>query len=218
MPIVLAVIARRSAWWTLNRTRFGRRVCAIGSNQGGGRRDRTAGRSYPCARLHPRRRRGGDVGPLPECPAPEGLGPAGRRLRAGRHHRGDHRWHEPERWSGHGRGHDPGCTDARDHQERSQPAQRAARVAAHQRRGRPRGSARRAGTAGAPRGPHGGDGHAFATLLDVWGGLVGDVGHRPRPGRPHRRCRGARPELPQRVERAVHPARERLSWASPPRA
>ncbi len=33
MPIVLAVIVAVLAWWTLNRTRFGRRVCAIGSNR-----------------------------------------------------------------------------------------------------------------------------------------------------------------------------------------
>ena len=33
MPIVLAAIVAVLAWWTLNRTRFGRRVCAIGSNR-----------------------------------------------------------------------------------------------------------------------------------------------------------------------------------------
>ncbi len=33
MPIVLAAVAAVLAWWTLNRTRFGRRVCAIGSNR-----------------------------------------------------------------------------------------------------------------------------------------------------------------------------------------
>jgi ribose/xylose/arabinose/galactoside ABC-type transport system permease subunit len=33
MPIILAVIAAVLAWWTLNRTRFGRRVCALGSNR-----------------------------------------------------------------------------------------------------------------------------------------------------------------------------------------
>ncbi|MEO5873442.1 MAG: ABC transporter permease [Streptosporangiaceae bacterium] len=33
MPIVLAVVAAGLAWWTLNRTRFGRWVCAIGSNR-----------------------------------------------------------------------------------------------------------------------------------------------------------------------------------------
>ena len=33
MPIVLAAIVAVLAWWALNRTRFGRRVCAIGSNR-----------------------------------------------------------------------------------------------------------------------------------------------------------------------------------------
>ena len=33
MPIVLAAIVAILAWWALNRTRFGRRVCAIGSNR-----------------------------------------------------------------------------------------------------------------------------------------------------------------------------------------
>lgn len=33
MPIVLAVVVAVLAWWALNRTRFGRRVCAIGSNR-----------------------------------------------------------------------------------------------------------------------------------------------------------------------------------------
>ena len=33
MPIVLAAIIAPLAWWTLNRTRFGRRVCAVGSNR-----------------------------------------------------------------------------------------------------------------------------------------------------------------------------------------
>lgn len=33
MPIVLAVLAAVLAWWTVNRTRFGRWVCAIGSNR-----------------------------------------------------------------------------------------------------------------------------------------------------------------------------------------
>ena len=33
MPIVLAVLAATLGWWTINRTRFGRWVCAIGSNR-----------------------------------------------------------------------------------------------------------------------------------------------------------------------------------------
>ncbi|RAO32641.1 Inner membrane ABC transporter permease protein [Micromonospora noduli] len=33
MPVVLAIIATISAWWTMNRTRFGRWVCAVGSNR-----------------------------------------------------------------------------------------------------------------------------------------------------------------------------------------
>ncbi|WP_144124166.1 ABC transporter permease [Catellatospora sichuanensis] len=33
MPIVLAVFATAAAWWTMNRTRFGRWVCAVGSNR-----------------------------------------------------------------------------------------------------------------------------------------------------------------------------------------
>ncbi|GAA1017505.1 hypothetical protein Aple_032130 [Acrocarpospora pleiomorpha] len=33
MPIVLAVVASALAWWAVNRTRFGRWVCAIGSNR-----------------------------------------------------------------------------------------------------------------------------------------------------------------------------------------
>ncbi|WP_066367230.1 ABC transporter permease [Herbidospora mongoliensis] len=33
MPIVLAVAVAALAWWTINRTRFGRWVCAIGSNR-----------------------------------------------------------------------------------------------------------------------------------------------------------------------------------------
>ena len=53
------------------------------------------------------------------------------------------------------------------------------------------------------------DGHAGGSLLDA-GSAVGDVGHRHRPPRPHRRRRGARRELPERIERAVHPARERV--------
>lgn len=33
MPIILAAIATVAAWWTLNRLRFGRWVCALGSNR-----------------------------------------------------------------------------------------------------------------------------------------------------------------------------------------
>ncbi|GAA1376305.1 ABC transporter permease [Catellatospora chokoriensis] len=33
MPIVLAVVATAAGWWAMNRTRFGRWVCAIGSNR-----------------------------------------------------------------------------------------------------------------------------------------------------------------------------------------
>jgi len=33
MPIVLAAAATALAWWTVNRTRFGRWICAIGSNR-----------------------------------------------------------------------------------------------------------------------------------------------------------------------------------------
>jgi ribose/xylose/arabinose/galactoside ABC-type transport system permease subunit len=33
MPIVLAVVAAALGWWTITRTRFGRWVCAIGSNR-----------------------------------------------------------------------------------------------------------------------------------------------------------------------------------------
>jgi ribose/xylose/arabinose/galactoside ABC-type transport system permease subunit len=33
MPIVLAVVATGLAWWVINRTRFGRWVCAVGSNR-----------------------------------------------------------------------------------------------------------------------------------------------------------------------------------------
>ncbi|WP_433374749.1 ABC transporter permease [Streptosporangium sp. CA-115845] len=33
MPVVLAVAAALAAWWVVNRTRFGRSVCAIGSNR-----------------------------------------------------------------------------------------------------------------------------------------------------------------------------------------
>ncbi|GIH02287.1 ribose ABC transporter permease [Rhizocola hellebori] len=33
MPIVLAVIATVVAWWAMNRTRFGRWVCSVGSNR-----------------------------------------------------------------------------------------------------------------------------------------------------------------------------------------
>jgi ribose/xylose/arabinose/galactoside ABC-type transport system permease subunit len=33
MPIVLTVVATGVAWWTVNRTRFGRWICAIGSNR-----------------------------------------------------------------------------------------------------------------------------------------------------------------------------------------
>ncbi|MDI1463519.1 ABC transporter permease [Catellatospora sp. KI3] len=33
MPIVLVVAATAAAWWAMNRTRFGRWVCAIGSNR-----------------------------------------------------------------------------------------------------------------------------------------------------------------------------------------
>jgi ribose/xylose/arabinose/galactoside ABC-type transport system permease subunit len=33
MPIVLATIATALAWWAMNRTRFGRWVCAVGSNR-----------------------------------------------------------------------------------------------------------------------------------------------------------------------------------------
>ncbi|MGN9810428.1 ABC transporter permease [Micromonospora sp. BQ11] len=33
MPILLAVLATALAWWTVNRTRFGRWVCAVGSNR-----------------------------------------------------------------------------------------------------------------------------------------------------------------------------------------
>ncbi|GHJ47161.1 ribose ABC transporter permease [Catellatospora sp. TT07R-123] len=33
MPIVLVAVATAAAWWAMNRTRFGRWVCAIGSNR-----------------------------------------------------------------------------------------------------------------------------------------------------------------------------------------
>lgn len=33
MPIVLATLAAAATWWTVNRTRFGRWICAVGSNR-----------------------------------------------------------------------------------------------------------------------------------------------------------------------------------------
>ncbi|HCT76308.1 MAG TPA: ribose ABC transporter permease [Micromonosporaceae bacterium] len=33
MPVLLAIVAGVAAWWTVNRTRFGRWVCSVGSNR-----------------------------------------------------------------------------------------------------------------------------------------------------------------------------------------